>query len=287
MKFQSVRKYQNVVVLDLILKTLKTELADIVTKIKELQDSKITTNSEWRWEIANRAIDIEKELASIRQQDSISWDDIVKMNKLQRELDLAMQSVTQEEYKKALIESEKSETQKIIDKMVQKQLEIDNEIIKLQQMKAQKEADIKAEEELQANLTNTKIKLENQYYSLYKEHIEWVKSGISEAIALMNRLNILRNWPLLWPATVSGTRAVGGPVSSWKTYLVWERWPELFTTSQSGSIIPNDKLWWRGWMTVNLSFWDVNINNWMDMESFTRKIKDTLYNEYWGARLWL
>lgn len=27
-------------------KTLKTELADIVTKIKELQDSKITTNSE-------------------------------------------------------------------------------------------------------------------------------------------------------------------------------------------------------------------------------------------------
>ncbi len=36
-----------------------------------------------------------------------------------------------------------------------------------------------------------------------------------------------------------GGRAAGGPVTAGKTYLVGERGPELFSPSQSGSIIPN------------------------------------------------
>jgi TP901 family phage tail tape measure protein len=268
-------------------KTLKSELESINTKIKELNDSKITTNKDWRWEIANRAVEIEKELAGLKKQDKLSSEDIVKMNQLERELELSRRTITQEEYRSALIESEKSETQKIIDKMVQKQVEIDKEIVKLQQLKIQKESDIKEEENLQKNLSATKIKLENQYYSLYKEHIEWVKTGISEAITLMTRLNILRNWPLLGAPTISWARASGGPVSSGKTYLVWERWPELFTADKSGTIIPNNKLWGNGWMSLTLSFWDVHITNGMNMEDFTKKIKDTIYKEFRSARLWL
>ena len=41
---------------------------------------------------------------------------------------------------------------------------------------------------------------------------------------------------------VAGARAHGGPVTGGKTYLVGERGPELFTASQSGRIIPNNKL---------------------------------------------
>lgn len=37
-------------------------------------------------------------------------------------------------------------------------------------------------------------------------------------------------------------RAIGGPVSMGKTYMVGEEGPELFTPKNNGSIIPNDKL---------------------------------------------
>jgi carbohydrate-selective porin OprB len=41
------------------------------------------------------------------------------------------------------------------------------------------------------------------------------------------------------------TRAEWWPVSSWTTYLVWEKWPELFSPWTSGYITPNNKL--NGW----------------------------------------
>ncbi len=44
------------------------------------------------------------------------------------------------------------------------------------------------------------------------------------------------------PFAVAGARAMGGPVSLGKTYLVGERGPELFTAGRNGSIIPNHEL---------------------------------------------
>jgi hypothetical protein len=41
---------------------------------------------------------------------------------------------------------------------------------------------------------------------------------------------------------LGGKRALGGPVSAGKTYLVGERGPELFTASQHGRITPNSEL---------------------------------------------
>lgn len=41
---------------------------------------------------------------------------------------------------------------------------------------------------------------------------------------------------------LGGARAMGGPVSAGLSYLVGERGPELFTPSQSGSIIPNNRI---------------------------------------------
>ncbi|NMV36774.1 phage tail tape measure protein [Ralstonia insidiosa] len=42
--------------------------------------------------------------------------------------------------------------------------------------------------------------------------------------------------------SVAGARASGGPVDAGKTYLVGENGPELWTPSQSGSIVPNHEL---------------------------------------------
>lgn len=49
-----------------------------------------------------------------------------------------------------------------------------------------------------------------------------------------------------------GARAMGGPVSAGKTYLVGERGPELFTPPRSGTIVPNAALGQGGGGTIRL-----------------------------------
>ena len=41
---------------------------------------------------------------------------------------------------------------------------------------------------------------------------------------------------------ISGQRAMGGPVTAGNAYVVGERGPEIFTPTQSGSIVPNDRI---------------------------------------------
>jgi len=43
-------------------------------------------------------------------------------------------------------------------------------------------------------------------------------------------------------SSLSGTRAMCGPVSSGKSYLVGERGPEIFVPNASGNIVPNNKM---------------------------------------------
>ena len=72
-----------------------------------------------------------------------------------------------------------------------------------------------------------------------------------------------------------GERAMGGPVSTGRTYLVGERGPELFTPSGSGSIIPNNKLGSgsSGGTTIN-----INVSGAVDPISTARQIADILSN---------
>ena len=50
-----------------------------------------------------------------------------------------------------------------------------------------------------------------------------------------------------------GERAVGGPVSSGKSYLVGEKGPEIFSPNSSGFITPNDKISSRDVVDINLN----------------------------------
>jgi hypothetical protein len=69
-----------------------------------------------------------------------------------------------------------------------------------------------------------------------------------------------------------GGRASGGPVMGGTTYLVGEKGPELFTPSNSGSIIPNNALG-RGGSTINLT-----VNGAIDPEGTARTIVNILNN---------
>jgi len=73
-----------------------------------------------------------------------------------------------------------------------------------------------------------------------------------------------------------GGKAVGGPVSMGKTYLVGEKGPELFSPSSNGSIIPNNKLTagGGGGTTINIS-----VSGAIDPASTARQIANLLKNE--------
>jgi hypothetical protein len=66
-----------------------------------------------------------------------------------------------------------------------------------------------------------------------------------------------------------GARAMGGPVSAGKSYLVGERGPELFTPSGSGNIIPNSAM--GGGTVINLT-----VNGALDAEGTARTIVNLL-----------
>ena len=72
-----------------------------------------------------------------------------------------------------------------------------------------------------------------------------------------------------------GGKAVGGPVSMGKTYLVGEKGPELFSPSSNGSIIPNNKLGGTSsGTTINIS-----VSGAIDPASTARQIANLLKNE--------
>lgn len=73
---------------------------------------------------------------------------------------------------------------------------------------------------------------------------------------------------------IDGARANWWPVTWGKTYLVGERWPELFMPSQSWSIVPNHDMWG---VTVNM--WGVTVNNEADENRLVEKIKSAIKRE--------
>lgn len=74
---------------------------------------------------------------------------------------------------------------------------------------------------------------------------------------------------------ISWARATWWPVTSWWTYLVWEKWPKLFTPSKSWNIIPNNQLW-MNWWSININMWWVAVNNDADENRLVEKIKSEL-----------
>jgi hypothetical protein len=70
-------------------------------------------------------------------------------------------------------------------------------------------------------------------------------------------------------AGIAGARANGGPVQWWKTYLVGEQGPELFTAPRDGSIIPNSG---SSSSTIQINMGGVTIRNEADMDTLINKM---------------
>lgn len=93
--------------------------------------------------------------------------------------------------------------------------------------------------------------------------------------ALVAFVNFIKNNPVTQgiAGVFGGGRAAGGPVSAGTTYLVGENGPELFTSSTSGTIIPNGAMGGSG-TTVNIT-----VNGALDPISTARQIANLLNRE--------
>ena len=93
-------------------------------------------------------------------------------------------------------------------------------------------------------------------------------------------------WKKIWSFNVPAPipHANWWPVSAWSTYLVWEKWPELFVPKTSGEIVPNEDLNKGGW-DINISINGTTVNNQSDIDSLVdtliRRIK--LERNFWIA----
>lgn len=104
-----------------------------------------------------------------------------------------------------------------------------------------------------------------------------IVSAVTSAYnALKSLINLIKDNPIvsgigdLISGAFGGGKASGGSVTSGTTYLVGENGPELFTTSTSGYIVPNNALGGRG-SIINLT-----VNGALDAEGTARTIINIL-----------
>ena len=77
-------------------------------------------------------------------------------------------------------------------------------------------------------------------------------------------------------------KANGWMVNAWTTYLVWERWPELFVPNRSGTIVPNEQIINNdNW--INITMGSVTIRKDSDIQELAQEIvrMTKLEKNYW------
>ena len=75
---------------------------------------------------------------------------------------------------------------------------------------------------------------------------------------------------ILASAKVDGAMATGWEVTAWSTYLVWERWPELFVPKTSGEIVPNNQITNNNDININMSW--ITVRSDSDIQSLADEI---------------
>lgn len=315
---------------------LRDKISELNTEMSKVQSTGIS-------DIAKRAIEAQKEYAkligiakesdvlakaqsmssaelssaSAKWQSFIIWwktftaEDLQKIVSLTKELAIAKWSVSQADLLIAQKELDKTEIEKIMDKItldkqaIQIKLDATNaELLKQQEINSlerqayaekinnarishniemqqaqakinkkiadniieiedykklmdKKTEEIKKEEVVYTDLIAQKKKLDADYFNKFWQQLQ---SALNKTAELTTRIAAL-TWQwintsglLTW---ISWARATGWPVTWGSSYLVWEKWTEIFTPWTSGQIIPNNKINGGGNIVINFTwtFW--------------------------------
>lgn len=153
-----------------------------------------------------------------------------------------------------------------------------------EELEKQRQEKMEAFQEEQENvqrLAKEKIKYEQEYFD--KLQYDYVKEREMYDSLIQKARELAAARASAWMG-ISWARAEWGPVSAWSTYLVWEKWPELFVPKTSGEIVPNEDLN-KGGGDINISINGTTVNNQSDIDSLVdtliRRIK--LERNFWIA----
>lgn len=108
------------------------------------------------------------------------------------------------------------------------------------------------------------------------ENIKWIWAEVTWASKDINAKSASASTKALaqgYKWRVTSWRAYWWPVGAWKSYIVWERWPEMFIPAQNGTIIPNNSV---GWNRININMWWVVVKTEADEIRLIEKIKTEL-----------
>lgn len=131
----------------------------------------------------------------------------------------------------------------------------------------------------------------------------WLQQFIDDVVAkftalrdkvksIVDSIKALRNSTknAVWNAAKSARNAVSSPFKAWwwdvywwQSYIVWEKWPELFTPKQSWTITPTNQITNNNWIEININWAVVRNDNDIQAiaDEITRRIK--LEKNFWIA----
>jgi len=273
------------------LKELKKELAILEKELTDEQIKQIENNAKLT-ETEKILLDLQKRKAEELAKNKAETERLLEKKKIlelqanqKSVMDLKIKMEEKNGILKWYYENEKWEMVEVKD----------YENVLLLEKIAQKQAYFKQETEALTLQLQTQRELQKQNLEIIKdlwkkhhkdleweqkEHIQKMVLSYDPLIAKLKKIIALRAkaWMSTWWSTgwVTQTRARWWEVQAWQTYLVWERWPELFTAPSDWTIIPNNNI---GWVNVNINMWWVVVQNEADVYSLAETIKETLINE--------
>ena len=129
----------------------------------------------------------------------------------------------------------------------------------------------------------------------------WLQQFIDDVVAkftalkdkVMSIVQAIKNaWnstkDAVWWAVSSARNFVSSPFKAWwwdvargQSYIVWERWPELFIPSERWSIVPNNQITNNNWIEINMS--GITVRSESDIQSLAQEIvrQIKLEKDYW------
>lgn len=109
-----------------------------------------------------------------------------------------------------------------------------------------------------------------------KDAWEWAKNFVGDVGSWISNAA-----SSAWNFVSSPFRANGWPVQAWSSYIVGERWPELFIPSSNWNIVPNEEITSTNNVTINMSW--ITIREDADITKLAEEIvrMTKLEKNYW------
>jgi hypothetical protein len=251
------------------IESLKNELNWLSEKLKSIAQEIEGVQLAWQNDIASRAVKIQQEINKLWQ----SEDGSERRKALMEELELAKSLVSDEQIAQAEAMLSRTETQVILDRMIQRTAELEQKRQQTQEEYNIKQKQIQEEEKLYKQLNDQKKALDEAYFAFFNNRIQEQQRSIRQTIGMIQELNAMSWW---WfnksVEKIEGARQFGWTVQAGKSYLVWERWPEIITPVSTSKV--QTDMW--GGISISINMGWVTVNNDADENRLVQKITDTL-----------